>query len=113
MEQGGFTPWEALRGGTIDGARHLGMDKQIGSIEVGKIADLAMIDGDVLADLKRSEYVTHTVMNGRVFEAATMKELGTDNVPAPFFFTDQNNQFLPEATKRQIDAKAEKYHWVH
>ena len=113
MEQGGFTPWEALRGGTIDGARHLGMDKQIGSIEVGKIADLAIIDGDVLADLKRSEYVTHTVINGRVFEAATMKELGTDNVPAPFFFTDQNNQFLPEATKRQIDAKAEKYHWVH
>ena len=113
MEQGGFTPWEALRGGTIDGARHLGMDKQIGSIEVGKIADLAIIDGDVLADLKRSEYVTHTVINGRVFEAATMKELGTDNVPAPFFFADQNNQFLPEATKRQIDAKAEKYHWVH
>jgi len=113
MEQGGFTPWEALRGGTIDGARHLGMDKQIGSIEVGKIADLAIIDGDVLADLKRSEYVTHTVINGRVFEAATMKELGTDNEPAPFFFADQNNQFLPEATKRQIDAKAEKYHWVH
>lgn len=113
MEQGGFTSWEALRGGTIDGARHLGMDKQIGSIEVGKIADLAIIDGDVLADLKRSEYVTHTVINGRVFEAATMKELGTDNEPAPFFFADQNNQFLPEATKRQIDAKAEKYHWVH
>ncbi|MEQ3652756.1 MAG: amidohydrolase family protein, partial [Glaciecola sp.] len=68
MEHGGFTPFEALRGGTIDGARHLGMDKQLGSIEVGKLADLVVIDGDVLNDLSRSEYVEYTIINGRVFE---------------------------------------------
>jgi imidazolonepropionase-like amidohydrolase len=113
MAQGGFTPWEALRGGTIDGARHLGMDKQIGSIEIGKVADLAIIEGDVLADIKRSEFVSHTVINGRVFAAATMQELGSETTPAPFFFTDDNSQFMPQATQLEVDAKAKNYHWVH
>ena len=113
MAQGGFTPWEALRGGTIDGARHLGMDKQIGSIEVGKVADLAIIEGDVLADIKRSEFVSHTVINGRVFASATMQELGSETTPAPFFFADDNSQFMPQATQLEVDAKAKNYHWVH
>jgi imidazolonepropionase-like amidohydrolase/Tol biopolymer transport system component len=113
MEHGGFTPFEALRGGTIDGARHLGMDKQIGSIEVGKLADLVIIDGDILSDLSRSEYVDYTIINGRVFEAATMNELGSKKKRAEFFFEKGNMLFMPEQTQREMDAKAHTYHWVH
>ena len=113
MAQGGFTPWEALRGGTIDGARHLGMEQQIGSIEVGKVADIVLIEGDVLTDIKRSEYVSHTIINGRVFVAETMQELGKKSSPTPFFFNDDNSQFMPQATQLEVDAKAGKYHWVH
>jgi Tol biopolymer transport system component/imidazolonepropionase-like amidohydrolase len=113
MHQGGFTPWEALRGATYDGAKSLGMEAHIGSIEVGKLADLAIIDGDVLTDVKRSEYVTHTVINGRVFESATMTELNGDFKLAPLFFSKANRQFMPEETQRAMDAKAEHYHWVH
>jgi urease alpha subunit len=89
------------------------MDKQIGSIEIGKVADLAIIEGDVLADIKRSEFVSHTVINGRVFASATMQELGSETTPAPFFFTDDNSQFMPQATQLEVDAKAKNYHWVH
>ncbi|MDT0583077.1 amidohydrolase family protein [Brumicola blandensis] len=113
MEHGGFTPFEALRGGTIDGARHLGMDKQLGSIEVGKLADLVVIDGDVLNDLSRSEYVEYTIINGRVFEAATMNELGEKEKRSPFFFEKHNNLFMPKQTQQEMDAKAHTYHWVH
>ncbi|MEW9798830.1 amidohydrolase family protein [Alteromonas sp. CYL-A6] len=113
MNQGGFTPWEALRGGTIDGAKHLGMGKDIGSIEPGKLADLAVIDGDVLSDIRRSEYVTYTVINGRVYDAATMNEVGSKTQRAPFFFEEDNATFMPEATASEISAKAHKYHWEH
>ncbi|NNE65408.1 MAG: amidohydrolase family protein [Pyrinomonadaceae bacterium] len=113
MEQGGFTPWEALRGGTIDGARHLGMDKQIGSIEVGKLADLAVIDGDVLSDLKRSEYVEYVVINGRVYDSANMNELGSDKKRQKFFFEDNNSAFLPAQTQEAMQKKAERMGWVH
>jgi len=113
MHQGGFTPFEALRGGTIDGAIHLGMDKDIGSIEVGKLADLAVIDGDVLADLTRSEFVTHTVLNGRVYDTETMNELGSSEKRQPFFFEKNNQLFMPEQTQSELEAKAHRYHWVH
>ena len=113
MEQGGFTPWEALRGGTIDGAVHLGMDKDIGSIEVGKLADLVVIDGDVLNNLKLSEMVEYTVLNGRIYEAATMNEVGAKQKRQPFFFERNNVRFMPQQTANEIHNKAHKYHWKH
>lgn len=113
MQQGGFTPWEALRGGTIDGAKHLGMDKQIGSIEPGKLADLVVIDGNVLNDLRRSEYVDYTVLNGRIYDATTMNEVGSKTKRPQLFFKANNQQFMPLATMVAIQAKAQKYHWVH
>ncbi|MCC2618218.1 amidohydrolase family protein [Aestuariibacter halophilus] len=113
MQQGGFTAWEALRGGTIDGARHLGMDHSIGSIESGKLADLVVIDGDVLTDLRRSEYVTYTVINGRVYDAATMNEVGAKHRRAPLFFEQDNALYMPSETQQYIDAKSHKHHWVH
>ncbi len=113
MEQGGFTPWEALRGGTIDGAEHLGMDKDIGSIEVGKLADMVIIDGDVLKDLSRSEFITHTVLNGRVYEVATMNEVGSNKKRMPFFFENDQRYYLPSDTLKAIEEEAFYHHWKH
>jgi adenine deaminase len=89
------------------------MDKAIGSIEVGKLADLVIIDGDVLNDLSRSEFVDYTVINGRVFEAATMNEVGSKHKRSAFFFESDNKAFMPEQTQQQMEAKAHMYHWVH
>ncbi|KXI29356.1 amidohydrolase family protein [Paraglaciecola hydrolytica] len=113
MTQGGFTPWEALRAATIDGATHLGMGKQIGSVEKGKLADLVITDGNVLNDVSRSEYVTYTVLNGRVYEAATMNEVGSKHKRQPFFFEKNNTLYMPKETAEAVKAKAEKHHWVH
>ena len=113
MNQGGFTPWEALRGATIDGATHLGMGKDLGSIEPGKLADLMITDGDVLNDIRRSEYVTYTVINGRVYDVATMNEMGSKQKRQPFFFEGNNKAFMPQQTATEVEAKAHQYHWKH
>ncbi len=114
LQQGGFTPWEALRAGTIDGAKYIGMDKDIGSLEAGKLADIAVIDGDVLNDFRRSEYVTHTVINGRIYDTKTMNEIGNyDNKRGEFFFETTNAMGMHPATAAYMEEKAHKYHWKH
>ncbi|WP_395344513.1 amidohydrolase family protein [Ningiella sp. W23] len=113
LHQGGFTPWEVFRAGTYDGAKGLGMFNDLGTLEPGKLADIVVIEGDALADMSRSEYVTYTVLNGRVYEAATMNEVGSDDTRKPFFFEDDNKLFMPHATEMEIHVKAHMYHWSH
>ncbi|TDI50620.1 MAG: amidohydrolase [Acidobacteria bacterium] len=89
FEQGGMTPMEALRAGTLNGAEYLGLDGDIGSIEVGKLADLAVLDKNPLENLRDSESVRWVMVNGRLYDAATMNQVG--NHPAkrkPFFFEE-------------------------
>jgi imidazolonepropionase-like amidohydrolase len=87
LQQGGMTNMEALRCATINGARYLGMDSEIGSLKVGKLADLIIIDGNPLEDIQQSEKVTHTMVNGRLYDAATMNEIGNyDRKRSQFYF---------------------------
>jgi len=115
MAQGGFTPWEALRGATIDGAAYLGMDKGIGSIEVGKLADMMIIDGDVLSDIRLSENVAYTMLNGRLYDAEKMIEVGrkAKHKREEFFFDRLKMQSLPTATAKALEEKQHRYHWKH
>lgn len=75
LEQGGMTPHQALRCGTLNGARYLGMDKDLGSLEPGKLADVLVVDGDPLSNIRDSKKIQYTVAGGRVYDAATMTEL--------------------------------------
>jgi imidazolonepropionase-like amidohydrolase len=73
--QGGLTPLEALRAGTIDGARYLGLDRDLGSIEAGKLADLVVCEKNPLANIRDSEAIRFTMLNGRLYDARTMDEV--------------------------------------
>ncbi len=91
LAQGGMTPHEALRAATSNGAHYLGMDDQIGSIEAGKLADLLVLDKNPLEDIRNSESVLYTMVNGRLYDAASMDEIG--NHPkkrGKLFFEDDN-----------------------
>ena len=83
LAQGGMTPLEALRAGTLHGAAYLGLDKDIGSLEVGKLADVAIVSGRPDVDLRSSEKVKWTVLGGRVYDAATMDEIAPRQVKQP------------------------------
>jgi len=74
--QGGMTPLQALMTATLNPARYLGMDADLGSLEPGKLADVIVIDGDPLEDIRVSENVAYTMVNGRLYDAATMNQVG-------------------------------------
>jgi Tol biopolymer transport system component/imidazolonepropionase-like amidohydrolase len=92
LQQGGMSNHEALRCATINGAVYLGMDDQIGSIREGKLADLIILDANPLEDIRNSEQISHTIINGRVYDAATMNEIGNYQRPrAPFYFEQEGS----------------------
>jgi imidazolonepropionase-like amidohydrolase/Tol biopolymer transport system component len=90
MAQGGMTPLQAIRTATISPARTLGLDKDLGSLTVGKLADMIIIDGDVSKDIRLSDKVTYTMVNGRLYNADTMNEIGNyDNKREKFYFEEK------------------------
>jgi imidazolonepropionase-like amidohydrolase len=85
--QGGMSPLQALKTATINPAKTFGMDHQLGSLEAGKLADLIVIDGNPLQNIQDSDKVTMTMVNGRLFDAASMNELnGKQAKRKPFYF---------------------------
>ena len=92
IKQGGMSNHEALKCATINGARYLGMDHQIGSLKAGKLADLIVLDANPLEDIQHSEQIQYTMINGRIYDASTMNETGNYNTPrTPFFFEQEGS----------------------
>src|SRR5690606_6922157 len=78
LQMGGMTNMEALQAATINGANYLGLGKEIGSLEVGKLADLIVMDKNPLEDIRNSESIIYTMVNGRLYDAETMNEIGNE-----------------------------------
>lgn len=86
MAQGGMSPMEALRTATINPATSLGLDNWVGSLQPGKLADLLVMDKNPLTDIRNTESIQYTMVNGRLYDAETMNELGNYNTTRGRFF---------------------------
>jgi len=87
LQQGGMSNHQALKCATINGAAYLGMEKQIGSLKEGKLADLIVLDANPLENIRNTEQVHYTMVNGRLYDAATMNEIGNyQKERKPFYF---------------------------
>jgi enamidase len=72
LVEAGFTPLEAIRIGTLNGARYLGREDRIGSIAVGKQADLVLVAGDPSAAIAAVRDVDTVFRAGRGFNPAAL-----------------------------------------
>ncbi|MET0635894.1 MAG: amidohydrolase family protein [Chitinophagaceae bacterium] len=97
MAQGGMTPLEALRTATINPAKSLGLESYIGSLEPGKYADLLIMDKNPLESIYNTETIRYTMVNGRLYNAETMEELGSQAKPRTKFYWEltKNAQSFP------------------
>lgn len=93
LQQGGMSNLQALRCATLNGAKYLGMDKEIGSLETGKLADLIVLDKNPLEDIQNTESINRVMVNGRLFDASTLNEIGnTDKKRSKFWFEKPGTQ---------------------
>jgi len=86
MAQGGMSNHDALRAATLNGAEYLGMDKHLGSITAGKLADLIILDKNPLDTIQNSESVRMTVINGVVYDADSMNQLWPRQIKRGAFY---------------------------
>ena len=83
LQSGGMDEHDALRAATIMGASALGLAGDVGSIEVGKLADLVILDANPLDDIRNSNTVDRVMMNGRLYDGDTLDELWPRQRAAP------------------------------
>lgn len=86
LQQGGMSNLQAIKCATINGATHLGMEKEIGSLKTGKLADLVIMDANPLENIRNTEKISKVMVNGRIYDAATLNETGNYNRPREKFW---------------------------
>lgn len=102
--QGGMTPLEALRCGTIYGAKYLGLDGDLGSIAPGKLADILVMErgADPTQQIRDSERIEWVVANGRVFDAKRMNAHGDAAPRPPFYWESEGYGGVSAALPRTV-----------
>lgn len=75
LVENGFTPYEALQAATVDPAKFLGMDRDLGTIEKGKLADLILLEADPLKDIRNTTRIRAVVVDGKLLDRSELDRL--------------------------------------
>ncbi|MFC4314103.1 amidohydrolase family protein [Steroidobacter flavus] len=91
LAQGGMSNHRILRTATINGAKTLALEAQIGSLEPGKLADLIVLDANPLDDIHNTNTVRYTMLNGRLYDSLSMNEIGNYDRPRSRFYWERED----------------------
>lgn len=80
MVESGLTPAQVLTTATINGAKLMGKEKDLGSVEEGKLADLVILDSNPLADIENTSRIHAVIKNGKVFQPSEIIKKSPEDI---------------------------------
>ncbi len=87
FEQGGMSAMDSLKTATINPAKYMGLEEDLGSLEAGKLADLVIMNENPLDNIRNTDKVSHVMLNGRLYESGTLNEVMTGSHKSkPFYW---------------------------
>ncbi len=96
VASGGLSNHDALRVATLYGAEAIGLENDLGSLEVGKLADLVVLDRNPLENIRNTNTVHRVMMNGRLYEGDSLTEIWPRQRPIePLWWWDREPVGLP------------------
>lgn len=78
--ESGFTPGEALQAASSNAAEYAGQSREFGTLEVGKRADVVLLEADPLEDIRNSRKIHAVILGGRLFFRSGLDDMSNDAV---------------------------------
>jgi Amidohydrolase family len=78
LVEAGLTPLEALQAATLNPARYLGKDKDLGTVEKGKLADLVLLEANPLDDINNTKKIDAVIFGGKLLPKAELQKMLAD-----------------------------------
>lgn len=96
VKKSGFTPLEAITAATLNGAKAIGIEKEYGTLEIGKVADLVILAADPAEDIRNTQTVEAVMQGGKVYKRdAPMRTPPMAESPVSVRIRNVENGLLP------------------